>query len=358
MTTGKKNLPDVLEYDFIICDESVNRYAWRLLVGGIDLDGFMKNPVLLAKHDTQMVSLGKWKNLRVENGQLLGTAEFDKNDEVAVMYYLKYKNGYMNAVSLHVIPIEESDDKSLLKPGQKYPTLVKSELLEVSLVTIPGQKNAVKLCNPDGSEYKLELIEKSENPKQMEKNEQTVDELKNQLAAANKLNAENLIALHKQRGVVTDPEVESLKKLALVDYESTSKMLEARVTASTEQPPAGSGESDPAETNAKSLVKLHFDRGAITAQEQGMYEREAMLNFEGTKKVLEAKTGNSQIENFTQGSDGNSQEDDSRKDWTYLDYYKKDHAGLMLMQKDNPDKYTKLEADWVANNSKDFDIGE
>jgi len=354
MAKGTDNLPEILEHDFVICDESINRYGWRLLVGGIDIDGFSKNPVCVVQHNTSEVSIGRWKNVRVEGDKLQGTLEFDKNDEIAVMYYLKYKNGYMNAVSLHVIPVEESDDKALLLPGQKYPTLTKSELLEVSLVTIPGNKNAVKLCNPDGSEYKLNLITKSDTNKTgMDKQEQTVADLTAKLEAANKLNADNLIALHKQRGVVVDGEMESLKRLALLDYESTSKMLDARVQPQTS---ANTG-TDTLENKAKELVKLHFERGVVTATEQSIWERSAMLDFEGTKKALEAKVGKETVTSFVQNANtGTSNNDDSRKDWTYLDYYKKDHKALMLMQKDEPEKYKKLELAWVESNKEGFEV--
>lgn len=350
MTTKKTDLPEVLELDFVICDETVNRYNWRLLVSGIDTTGFLQNPVCVVQHRTQDVPVGRWKNLVVADGKLQGTLEFDRNDELAVMYYLKYKNGYMNAVSLHVIPIEESNDPLLLLQGQMYPTLVKSELLEVSLVTIPGNKNAVKLCNPDGTEYKLQLIEKVANKKKMEKPEQTIADLKAQLECANKLNADNLIGLHKQRGVVTDSEVEHLRELALGNYSATSKMLDARVIPTLDQTPN-------LDANAKALVKLHFERGVINATEMSVWETAASLNFDDTKKVLEAKVGTDSVNTFLQSqSSGSASTGDDRGNWTYLDYYKKDHAGLMLMQEKEPEKYEKLEKAWVETSKKEFDI--
>lgn len=153
-----RELPAVLEHDFIITDESVNRYGWRLLVAGIDLAGFLKNPVCCVQHSTTMIPVGKWKNVRAEGQLLKGTVEFDRYDEEAVRLYWKYKDGYMNAVSLNIVPWEESDVKEQLLPGQTKATVTKCELLEISLVTIPGQKNAVKLSTPEGGEYKLSLL--------------------------------------------------------------------------------------------------------------------------------------------------------------------------------------------------------
>jgi len=80
----KRELPEKLEMDFIICDNTLNRKGWRLLVGGIDMEGFLKNPVCCVEHDTWAVPVGKWKNLRVGSEQFIGTVEFDRNDEDAV----------------------------------------------------------------------------------------------------------------------------------------------------------------------------------------------------------------------------------------------------------------------------------
>jgi hypothetical protein len=301
MPKEARKLPESLDVNFIICDNTLNRKGWRLLVEGIDMEGFSKNPVCIIQHNTWSIPVGKWKNLRVEQGQFLGTVEFDRNDEEAVKLYWKYIDGYMNAVSLHIIPIEESDAPEYLVKGQRYGTITKSELLEVSLVTIPGQKNAVRLSTPEGLDYKLNIINSNEGKMEEEKNktENEVAELKNQLDAQKKLNAHNLIELHKQRGVVQEEEVEHLEKLSILDYDSVEKMLKAR--KAKEEKPDEKKEEKPDATGKD-----------LAAQLQGF------LQQQGEKK---------------QGRD----------DWTYLDWYKKDLPGLMDMQKTNPDLYTSLE---------------
>lgn len=345
MAENKRTLPEVLEIDFTITDESVNRYGWRLLVAGIDLTGFLKNPVCCVQHFTSMIPVGKWKNIRVEGEELKGTVEFDRNDEEAVKLYWKYKDGYMSAVSLNVIPVEESDEPKFLLPGQKFSTLVKSELLEISCVTIPGQANAVKLSTPEGKEYKLNLLTQN---REMAKEEKTVEQLNQELEAQRKLNAENLVTIHKNRGVVADGEVESIKKLALADYQSTSEMLNARQVPKTE--PTG----DSAETLAEALVKLHFDRGAITEGEKAIFKGAATLDYEGTKKVLEAKTGKDGLQTFVQGltnggNPANTGTQGERAGWGYYEYFTKDPQALALMEKNEPDKHKKLVADFQAS---------
>jgi hypothetical protein len=347
MAENTRKLPEgKLTQDFVICDNTVNRYGWRLLIEGIDMEGFLKNPICCLQHSTYMAPVGKWFNLRIEAGQLKGSVEFDRNDEDAVKLYWKYADGFMSAVSLQIIPKEDTEDVKMLLPGQTSPTITKSELLEVSLVTLPGNKNAVKLCTPDGKAYKLNLISKTPI---MDKVEKTVEQLQAELTASKKLNADNLVLRHKERGVLQDGEIEGLKELALHSYDTVSKMLDARVK---HEAPAN---TENAETKADALVSLHFNRGAISEPEKLVFKSAATLDYDGTKKVLEAKKGTDGLQTFVQGmgaGTGSDKGKDERAEWTYLDYYKKDQEALSLMMKNDPDKFKKLEGDFLKESEK------
>lgn len=323
MARKERELPEKPVIDFVICDNTLNRYRWRLLVEGIDLEGFLKNPVACVQHDTWKLPVGRWENVRVENGELRGSCVFDPNDEEAVKLYWKYRDGYMNAVSLHIRPLEESDDASVLVEGQKYPTVTKSELIEVSLVTVPGQKNAVKLMNEDGSDYILGILttgdgeepEPGKNNDTMEKEngkpaadagvlEEQNRTLQAQLEESRKLNAKNLVALHVQRGVVSEGEVESLEKLAMLSYADVEKMLSAREAPAGA---AGEGKEDPKGDQGKALA--------------------------------------AQLKELQGGPAG---ADDERKSWDYLEWTKKDPRGLAAMEANEPDRFKKLCADFEA----------
>lgn len=349
MAKKERELPyGALTIPFTICDETVNRYGWRLLVSGGNLDGFNQNPVCCVQHNTYMISVGKWSDLKLDGGKFTGTVEFDRNDDDAVKLYWKYKDGYMSAVSLNILPIEESDDPKYLITGQTRSTVTKWDLLEISLVTVPGQKNAVKLSTPEGGEYKLNLITTSK----MAKEEKTVEQMQAELATSKQLAADNLVLLHKERGVVQDGEVASLKKLAMSDYDTTSAMLSARTKP--EVSPAG-GNNETSEAKADALVALHFNRGAITEPQKAIYRAGAMQDYEGTKKQLELLKGADGLQTFVAGIGGgkqNEQGGDERAKWTYLDYYKKDREALILMQKNEPEKYSALEASFVEESKK------
>jgi phage head maturation protease len=348
MAKKERVLPEKLEMDFLIADESVNRNGWRLKIDGIRTGIFEKNPVCIVQHNESMVPVGRWISLKKEGGELKGTLEFDRNDEHAVYLFWKYKDGFMNAVSLRVLPILESDSKKDVLPGQKRKTVMESDLLEVSLVTIPAYGNSVKLCYEDGSEYEASLLSDSFKNSKMEKEEKTVEQLQAELTAQRLLNAENLVKYHRFRGVVSDGEVEPLKKLAQNDYASVSSMLEAREAPSNS--PQGGGSSDPKAELADGLVKLHAERGAITEAEKPVYRAAAMADYEGTKKLLEAKPGTMQAKEFVAGMSGSEKQPgaNERDKWTYLDWYKKDLAGLQAMEKSDPERHGKLVADFDA----------
>jgi phage head maturation protease len=304
-TTPKMKQEDY-KMNFIISDESLNRYKYRVLTDGIDLSEFEANPVAFLNHNTDMLSIGKWSNLKKENGKLTGMLEFDQTDELAVKIYNKYKNNYMRGVSIHFQAIEESDVEALLLPGQKYPTVTKCKLLEISLVSVPGNGNAVKLLALDGKEYQLNLITKTEKKMDTEnsEDEKTIEQLKAELLTQKTLNADNLIALHRQRNVIADGEVDGLKKLAISDFDTIKSILEAR-------------ESKKAEPE-KSESKPGEGEKALQAFVQGM------------------NSGSLAIQS------------DERAKWSYLDYFKKDPNALELMAKSEPEKFNKLIADFEA----------
>ena len=136
----------------------------------------------------------------------------------------------------------------------------------------------------------------------------------------------------------------------MVDYDSVKENLEARVK---EAPTATENKSDV----EKAMVQLHFERGAISAEEVAVFTAAAKLDFEGTKKLLLAKAGKNNASAFVAGLGGSNQsKGEGRENWTYYDYVQKDAEALSLIAKNDPDKFKRLEADFV-NESKKMNIG-
>jgi len=131
---------------FIISDESVNRYGYRILSRGMSTASFEKNPVVFYNHGTYSLPIGKGKDLQHEvDGTITLDIDFDMEDEQAVAVQKKAERGFLNACSVGIDVLETSTDATLVLTGQTRPTVTRSELLELSICGIPGNRNALRL---------------------------------------------------------------------------------------------------------------------------------------------------------------------------------------------------------------------
>ena len=151
--------------EVIIINQAVNTYGSRVLTRGIDLSQYERNPVLLWMHrrswEPGAMPIGKVENLRVEDGKLIGTPVFDQNDDFAKRIESKWENGYLRMASAGLEPIETTPDPALVLPGQTRETVTRSKLVEVSIVDIGGNDEALQLYGQEGKLLKLAAGEDS-----------------------------------------------------------------------------------------------------------------------------------------------------------------------------------------------------
>ena len=134
---------------FVLSDESVNSYGFIVLTSGIDTPLFERNPVMLYMHNRDGNVIGRWENIRKDGSRLLGDAVFDDSTELAATVKKQVENGFLRCVS---IGIEEMTTEKL----NGVQTITKCCLIEVSIVDIPSNSNAVKLYRRSGGYvYKL-----------------------------------------------------------------------------------------------------------------------------------------------------------------------------------------------------------
>ena len=67
----------------------------------------------------------------------------------------KWDSGFLRMASAALEPIETSADEALVLPGQTRETVTRSKLIEVSIVDIGGNDEALQLCGADGKVMKL-----------------------------------------------------------------------------------------------------------------------------------------------------------------------------------------------------------
>lgn len=286
-----------MKHKFIINDENiVNEYGYRVMTDGIDTVQFMRNPVVLFIHSRGFEKsngpeghevIGRVVALERKDGQLIAEIEFDVEDDFAKKISGKVDRGYIRMASIYADVIETSVDPEDILPGQIFETVMTSKLVEVSIVDIGGNDNALKLSK-EGKRIKLKRLKsKPEINSDMDM---------------------KTIALALGMGAETKPETVLGKvnelKLAKETAENRVQELEGQIKASTKAEgealvdkavklnliPEGlkesqlkAFESDP-EGQKAVLSKLIQDKEADAAQEgKETAVREVVLNGTGTK---------------------------------------------------------------------------
>lgn len=139
---------------FVASTSGVKRDNLVVDIGGLETGNFEANPVFLWAHDYsgRTLPIGKVTKLRKLKNRLDATVEFDENDEFAQQVERKYRDGYLNAVSigwtvLEWVRMEDDQDGDF--------TITRSDLLDISAVPVPGDadaliKRSADLLNADG----------------------------------------------------------------------------------------------------------------------------------------------------------------------------------------------------------------
>jgi HK97 family phage prohead protease len=147
--------------EFTISDESKDRHRSVIPSDAWELDSFRGNPVAGWAHSVYGGKdwnpdnfIGRWENVRVQGGELVGELVFEdeETNPLAQKLYRKVRNGTINAVSVGFLPggghYGEEEEARGGKDETYYYT--SAELVEVSLVGIPSNKNARKKALENG----------------------------------------------------------------------------------------------------------------------------------------------------------------------------------------------------------------
>lgn len=278
----------------ILCDgSSVNSYGFRVDVDGINLDRFLLNPVMLYRHDDDEV-IGKWENIRKEDGRLLAEPVFDTEDEHGKKVAGKVDRGFLKGCSMgiRILSMETIDGVDVA---------TQTELLEASVCAIPSDRKAVILYDENRKQLTYEEVKlqfKNQlNTEEMKKEElkteavsvdvlaekeQEIAELKAQLAAAHQREVEQYLSTAVLSGRITEAERPHLQKLSEVDF-----------------------------VTVKALVDERPQQATVSMKE--LLHKSAALMSNG------------------------------REDWDYLEWMKKDPDGLAKMKRENPSEFQRLQ---------------
>lgn len=116
---------------FIASTEGVKRDGLELKATDWDLDNYRKNPVVLWSHDYWGTHLPIGRaDVEVEGASLISTVTFDPEDDFARSIESKIRRGFLNTVSVGWDTHRDG-------------TATRNELLDISVVPVPGDPDAL-----------------------------------------------------------------------------------------------------------------------------------------------------------------------------------------------------------------------
>lgn len=127
---------------FVLSDESLNSYGLIIRTDGINLERFKRNPVMFYNHQRELGVIGRWENVRIEDGRLLADPVFDDLDELGKKIGNKVETGFLRSAS---IGVEGMQGKST-KEGRM---ITSCAMIECSVCDIPANSNAIALYDDD-----------------------------------------------------------------------------------------------------------------------------------------------------------------------------------------------------------------
>lgn len=336
---------------FVLSDDSVNDYGFRVLTEGIDLGRFLKNPVMLYVHlrgferssGDPLLPIGRWENVRKENNKLVADAVFDEEDEFSMKVYKKVKKGILNTASIHFDIIELSEDANLMLQGQTMPTITKSVIKEVSIADIPGNANAVKL-NYAGVSVKLGL--QDSNPEDLNKlfsNHKPTNQssMKNLIAKFNALKLSAPLpesATEAEVMVALDSVIN--KSQALTDLVKTKddEITALKTDKTNLEQKVADAEKQAKIDKATALVDGAVQAKKISAAQKDTYLKLANADYDATKEMLDGLKG---FSGTITGQLSSAAEEDTDK--LAAEYDKLHKSGkLASLKESKPDEFKKL----------------
>ena len=131
------------QYEFTASTADMDRDGEIIDVEGWDLKNFKKNPIIMYAHDYRTLPIGKAIKIGVHDGKLKNTVEFPPEGtyEFADIVERLVKTGYLTTESVGFIPRKWEDGDG--EKGSPRRTYTKQELLEISIVPIPSNPNAI-----------------------------------------------------------------------------------------------------------------------------------------------------------------------------------------------------------------------
>jgi len=311
---------------FILHDETVNTYGFRMLTSGANLEEFRKNPVMLLNHNDWNLPIGRWENIRIEGSKILADAVFDENDPRAVEVQQKVETDFIRMASIGAWTQERSDAYDLMLPGQTSSTVTRWTVREASIVTIGANHNALALYDSNGNLVNMgDFLKRSKPTATMEYTE--LEDTLNKKDMGKLTTVLNLSDAASEADIVTKVNeiISNADRL-----EKENRTLKDAIDAQKAE------QKKKEQQEAVALVDAAVKDGRIDAKGKETYLALFDRDFTSAKAALDAVPARQSVTAMI----NNGQQRVDMGDWKNKSWDEIDRAGKLTQLKDNhPDVY-------------------
>jgi len=289
---------------FLVSDESQNSHGFKVLTAGIDVSKFEKNPIMLYMHERPDI-IGRWENVRKEKGSLYADAVFDIENNRGKEVARQVENDFLRSASIGIIELERVED-----------VVTKSELVEISIVDMGSNSNALRLYKDEP-----EVIYLSFNEIQTQ---QSLIKILGLSTKTNQTDILNNVKELKNQKTKLSKELDSLKASIHEEREKEAEALTALAIKQGVIP-----------ENLKEIQKLAFKTDFVKAKT----DLQASINLKMENDQRKQKL--SIVDTFVKTAINNNTSDKStinKENWTLSDYRKFAPKDL----ENNPELYSEL----------------
>lgn len=210
--------------------EDYDRVGDSMKMAGAILTNYLRNPVILANHNygnsEKPSVIGRTLDLNIVGHQLIFKIQFAETDNGKEWFYL-YSNNYMNASSIGFIPLEYKPNDH---GGYDF---TKWELLELSLVSVPCNPNAIQRAFTEGKISKS-FFNTIKNIESEVKKDMKDEEVKALISKAVNAKVKSIKDEHQKELDKKDEEIKELNgKIAALEIKAGAKLSKATLDTLT-----------------------------------------------------------------------------------------------------------------------------
>lgn len=222
-----------------------------------DLKSFKANPVYLDSHNYSSIEriIGKVEKIRVKDNKLIGDIIFATNSPLGKLAYDLAQDGFLNTSSVGFIPLQFDE---------KFERILKSELLEISGVSVPANSDALYEKSYDTSEERGEKIEEEGTDRENDNNGEIQEDEKSESNDSEEVGEEVVEEVVEEKSITPNDRIKNAIKKEVDIREKALQRILTAIKLVNEATKGRASIEDKASVNAKincavkNLLKLRI----------------------------------------------------------------------------------------------------